>query len=46
MELILLRHGIPVEPEHWSGAESARPLTPEGRIQTRAVIEILRRYFR
>ncbi len=39
MELILLRHGIPVEPEQWAGAEIARPLTPSGHSQTIAAIE-------
>jgi phosphohistidine phosphatase SixA len=42
MELFLLRHGIPVEPEFWSGGDATRPLTPEGRDQTRAVLEALR----
>jgi phosphohistidine phosphatase len=41
LELFLLRHGIPVEPELWSGTEIERPLTDFGREQTVAVLEAL-----
>jgi phosphohistidine phosphatase len=41
MELYLLRHGIPVDPEDWSGSDRSRPLTDIGRSQTRAVIQAL-----
>lgn len=43
MELTLLRHGIPVDPSDWSASDSTRPLTPEGRVQARAVIAVLQR---
>jgi phosphohistidine phosphatase SixA len=38
VELTLLRHGIPVEPERWSGIETTRPLTPAGRAQVEEVV--------
>jgi phosphohistidine phosphatase SixA len=43
LELTLLRHGIPIDPSEWSASDATRPLTPEGRIQTRAVIAVLLR---
>ncbi|ALA58518.1 SixA phosphatase family protein [Nitrospira moscoviensis] len=35
MDCILIRHGIAVEPEEWTGSESLRPLTEKGIHQAR-----------
>ena len=42
MRLILLRHGRAVERSDWAGPDADRPLTPEGRLRTRAVVRAAR----
>jgi phosphohistidine phosphatase len=37
MDCILIRHGIAVEPEEWTGAEPLRPLTAKGKRRVRQV---------
>jgi phosphohistidine phosphatase len=41
MELYLLRHGIPLNPEEWRASDRSRPLTEIGRNQVAAVIRAL-----
>lgn len=42
MNLYLMRHGIAFEVSEWRGTDFARPLTPEGQIRTRNIIEKLK----
>lgn len=37
MDCLLMRHGIAVEPEDWSGLDETRPLTDEGKKKVRLV---------
>lgn len=39
-----MRHGIAVEREEWTGSDSSRPLTPEGRLKTREAARGLASY--
>ena len=43
MNCLLLRHGIAVSPQEWSGTEPDRPLTKEGHAKARKAAEGLRR---
>lgn len=43
MHLYIMRHGIAVEREEWSGPDEARPLTSEGRRKTKAIVKALRK---
>ena len=42
MNLYLMRHGIAYEVGEWNGTEFTRPLTPEGELRTRQIIEKLK----
>ncbi|MEY9861339.1 8-oxo-dGTP pyrophosphatase MutT (NUDIX family)/phosphohistidine phosphatase SixA [Catenulispora sp. GAS73] len=42
--VMLLRHAEAVPRKRWDGAEQERPLTPEGRIQARALVPVLAAY--
>ena len=39
MDCLLMRHGVAVEMEGWSGIDETRPLTDEGRTQVRLVTQ-------
>jgi phosphohistidine phosphatase len=39
MDCLLMRHGVAVEMEGWSGIDETRPLTNEGRTQVRLVAQ-------
>lgn len=41
MQLYILRHGIAQEPYDWNGPDTTRPLTPDGIIRTKKVLETL-----
>jgi phosphohistidine phosphatase len=41
MQLYILRHGIAQEPHDWKGPDTTRPLTPDGIIRTKKVLETL-----
>lgn len=43
MNIILVRHGIAVEPDVWHGSDADRPLTEEGEDKTRQAAAGLRR---
>lgn len=42
MELYLLRHGIPVDPDDWQGDDASRPLTDAGEVQVERVLTLLK----
>lgn len=42
MELYVLRHGIPVDPDDWAGDDASRPLTDAGEVQVERVISLLK----
>lgn len=43
MHLYIMRHGIAVEGYEWNGPDATRPLTPEGILRTRKVLETLKK---
>lgn len=43
MRLLLMRHDLAAERETWAGTDTARPLTPEGKIKTKEVARGLRK---
>ena len=46
MELFLLRHGIPVDPDLWNDSDRTRPLTDEGVAQLIKISHALRPHIR
>ncbi len=46
MRLTLLRHGLAVDREDWTGPDPLRPLTSAGQVRTRDVCRALRRLIR